>query len=263
VGESGRKEKPRTANPGLGVIRLSDPKDNTPSNSGTRTDSAALETENTRDAWRRYPEKIVIIAASSLEDLKNAAGWRIQTHPFFPNASADQIASQQNKMVLEFWTGGPVVWGAYWPDGSDGMDCIWVVGIPGAEGGLPELYAHLRAMIASKTGIAKPPEGKKARPATIARAAFVEKVLNELKTIHPKMHNESCFERVAANHSKFSIFKIARTDADVKRWIENIQERHDLVKLAQEIAARHFKKSKDTLATDWSHRKKPRKKAIR
>jgi DNA-binding transcriptional regulator YiaG len=246
-------------NPGLGVIGLSDPKDNTPPNSGTRTDSAALETERTRDVWRRCPEKIVIIAASSLEDLKNAAAWRMQTHPFVPSASRDQIASQQNKILVEFWTGGPVVWGAYWPDG---MDCIWVVGIPGAEGGLPELYAHLRAEIAS-TETAKSQAWKKNQPATIARAKFVEKVLNELKTIHSKMHNESCFEQVAANHSEFSSFKIARTDADVKLWIENIQERRDLVKLAQEIAARRFRKSKDTLATDWSHRKKPRKKAMK
>jgi len=216
-----------------------------------------------RRQWWQDPDLIVIIAASSLEDLKNAADWRMQTRPFAPGASAEQIAAQQNEMVREVWAGGPVVWGAYWSCGMDGMECIWVVGIPGAEGGLPELYAHLRAEIASKTGTAEPQAWKKAEPATIARAKFVEKVLNELKTIHPQMHNESCFEQVAANHSEFSIFKIARTDGDVKRWIENIQERRDLVKLAQEIAARHFKKSKDTLATDWSHRNKPFKRAMK
>lgn len=260
MGESGRKEKLRTAYPGLRVIRLSDPKGNTPPNSDTRMDSSALDTASMRDVWRQYPGEIVIIGASSLENLKSAASWRMGTHPFVPSASEDQIASQQNKILLEFWTGGPVVWGAYWPDG---MDCIWVVGIPGAEGGLLELYAHLRAEIAPKTGTAKPQARKKAQPATIARAKFVEKVLSELRTIHPRMHNESCFEQLAANHSEFSILKIARTDSDVKRWIEYIQERCDLVKLAQEIAARHFKKSNYTLATDWSHRKKPRKKAMK
>ena len=120
-----------------------------------------------------------------------------------------------------------------------------------------ELRSHRRL------GPRSPRRAKKAQPATIARAKFVEKVLSELRTIHPRMHNESCFEQLAANHSEFSILKIARTDSDVKRSIEYIQERCDLVKLAQEIAARHFKKSNYTLATDWSRRKKPRKKAMK
>lgn len=256
----------------------------TPGN--TRPDLAAFGQslwESTRHKWRRYPERIVIVAAASPEDLPNpfdameyadrppelsettspTVVCRCITNAvmcrFTPNASRQQIADQQSEMLSLLLPRGPVVWAAYWGDSED-AERIWVVGVPGREGTLSTLYAHLRAEIASKTGTAKPQAWKKGPPATIARAKFVEKVLNELKTIHPKMHNESCFEQVAANHSGFSIFKIARTDVDVKRWIENIQERRDLVKLAQEIAARHFKKSKDTLATDWSHRKKLRKK---
>lgn len=98
--------------------------------------------------------------------------------------------------------------------------------------------------------------------ATQHRAKFVEKVLSELRSIKPKMHNESCFDEMAREYPTYSIFKVARAHRDVKTWIENIQERRDLIKLAQEIAARHFGKSEETLATDWSHRKKTRKKAL-
>lgn len=110
------------------------------------------------------------------------------------------------------------------------------------------------------SGTRRSPESEKP---TQYRARVTETILDELKTIKPKMHNEAKFGAVKAEYQTFLIFKIANDDQDVKLWIENIQERRDVVKLAQEISARHFKKPISTLATDWTHRKKPRKKASR
>lgn len=94
---------------------------------------------------------------------------------------------------------------------------------------------------------------------TERRAKAVSKVLRELRTVQPKMDNESHYSKLEHEHANYLIFKYAQQDSDVRRWIENVQERRDLVALAQEIAARHFKLSPATIATDWSHRWKPRR----
>jgi hypothetical protein len=99
--------------------------------------------------------------------------------------------------------------------------------------------------------------------ATERRAKTVAKLLGELRTIKPKMHNESRYLDVKREYPGYLIFKIAQSDSDVKRWIENVQDRRGLVGLAQEIAARHHKASPTTVKTDWSHRRNPRRKSSR
>jgi hypothetical protein len=94
---------------------------------------------------------------------------------------------------------------------------------------------------------------------TERRAKAVSKVLRELRTVQPKIDNESHYSKVKREHANYLIFKYAQQDSDVRRWIENVQERRDLVALAQEIAARRFKVSLATIKTDWSHRRKPRR----
>jgi hypothetical protein len=91
---------------------------------------------------------------------------------------------------------------------------------------------------------------------TVRRARCVEKLLRELRIIRPKMYNESYYAPVEREHQAYLLFQIARRDSDVKQWIENVQDRRGLVGLAQEIAARHYKRvTLATIKTDWSHRK--------
>lgn len=94
---------------------------------------------------------------------------------------------------------------------------------------------------------------------TERRARTVSKLLRELRTVRPKMHNQGHYVKVKREHPSFLIFKVAQQDSDVREWIENVQDRRGVVGLAQEIAARHFKVSLSTIKTDWSHRRKPRR----
>jgi len=112
--------------------------------------------------------------------------------------------------------------------------------------------------------MAKPRRRTKSTPRqslalTERRAKTVSKLLRELRTVRPKIHNQGHYARVKREHPAYSIFKLAQEDSDVKQWIENIQDRRDVVGLAQEIAARRFKVSLSTIKTDWSHRRSPRR----
>jgi hypothetical protein len=98
-------------------------------------------------------------------------------------------------------------------------------------------------------------EGKAIDSESKRRAKFVEQVLIELKQIRPEMVNESHYGQVQQAHARFKIFRVAKKLQCVKEWLENIQGRRDLVKLAQEITARHFGRSYSTIQSDWSHRK--------
>jgi len=100
---------------------------------------------------------------------------------------------------------------------------------------------------------------RRPRARTERRAQTVSKLLEELRTVTPKIHNESHYPKVEREHPRYLLFKIAREDSDVKRWIENVQDRRGLVGLAQEIAARRFKVAPSTIKTDWTHRRKPRR----
>jgi len=216
--------------------------------------------------WWRDPERIVIVAVRSPEDLPNPFDPDLQhmfhqpdlppgtciefsqsSHTgtalcrFKQNASEQEIADQQKEM-LRLLRRGQAVWAAYWADSED-QEFIWVVGVPGREGSLFTLYAHIRAEIARKARPARRQirgyedgRSRKEKPTIIApterRAKFVEKVL-----------------------------KVARRDSAVRQWIANIQDRRDTVGFACEIAAIHFRVRPATIQTDWSHRRKPRKKA--
>jgi hypothetical protein len=93
---------------------------------------------------------------------------------------------------------------------------------------------------------------------TKRRTLTVSRLLKELRTVRPKMHNESDYGQVKRAHPKYLIFQIAERDSEVRTWIENVQDRRGLVGLAQEVAARHCGVTVATIKTDWSHRKKPR-----
>lgn len=94
---------------------------------------------------------------------------------------------------------------------------------------------------------------------TERRARAVKKLAKEIRTIRPEMHNASHYAKVEREHRGFLLFKIARKHSDVRSWIENVADRRATIRLAQEIAARHFKVTDSTVRTDWSHRKKPRR----
>lgn len=112
-----------------------------------------------------------------------------------------------------------------------------------------------------KKARSRAPNKAQERPisATQRRASVVAKIIKELRVIKPDLHNQGHWNRLKGEHPKYLIFKIAQKDASVKEWIENVQDRNDIVKLAQEIAAKYFGKTISTLQTDWSHRKMPRK----
>jgi hypothetical protein len=86
------------------------------------------------------------------------------------------------------------------------------------------------------------------------RANCVEQVLRELKKIRPKMVNESHYNRVERDNPKFKVFQVANQHPTVRTWVENVQNRRDMVALAQEITAQHYTVAPSTVAADWSHR---------
>lgn len=95
------------------------------------------------------------------------------------------------------------------------------------------------------------------------RARVVEEIVNQLKTVKPQMHNEAHYDPLRQQYPDYLIFKIAEKYTEVKTWIENVQDRRDVVKLAEEIAARYFGKKASTIHTDRSHRNKPHRKKTR
>lgn len=97
---------------------------------------------------------------------------------------------------------------------------------------------------------------------TARRATVVSQLRKELQAVRPKMYNEHHYAAVKEQYPGYLIFQIADKDNDVKRWIENVQDRRAVLALAQEVAARHFGVSVSTIRTDWSHRRKPRGEAL-
>jgi hypothetical protein len=95
------------------------------------------------------------------------------------------------------------------------------------------------------------------------RAKAVASVIRELREIRSEMYNESYFDGLNKKYPDYLIFTISARHSRVKEWIANIQGRSDMVKLAQEIVAEHYSKRWWTIKTDWSHRRKPRKTALK
>jgi len=134
---------------------------------------------------------------------------------------------------------------------------------PGSAGRAKNRFAIAMASKAATSELAGKAHGRvpkrKLRADCVARADWVAKVWSELTQIKPQMVNEGHYSQVQRAHPQFEVFRVAKKHPDVKRWIENIQSRRDLVTLAQEIVARKFGVADSTVQTDWSHKRKPRK----
>src|SRR5262249_31497364 len=68
---------------------------------------------------------------------------------------------------------------------------------------------------------------------SVSRAKTVARLISELKMLKPKMFNESHYEKLERQHTRYLIFQIGKKHDDVKQWVENVRERRDVVKLAQ------------------------------
>ncbi len=149
------------------------PKDSAPRKLDTGSDSAPdvpslgdmnqSPSQTARREWWQNLDEITIVAVPSLKDLPDpereaARRWIEKTKsrkirkwknpktsvcPFVVNASEEQIAKRQDEMLAELGVRGPVVWAAYRGSPANG-NRIWVTGVPGADGGLSALYAHIR-----------------------------------------------------------------------------------------------------------------------
>jgi hypothetical protein len=103
-------------------------------------------------------------------------------------------------------------------------------------------------------GIADP-DAKRVRR---ARAETVAKLIEELNTLKPQMfEDEREYNLLQTRYSEFLTFKIAKDRPDLKTKVQCIRGSARHIRLAQEIAAAHYGKSRETIADAWKDHKPP------
>jgi hypothetical protein len=106
---------------------------------------------------------------------------------------------------------------------------------------------------------------KKARPSKLLstpassqrRAQTTSQLIEELNTLKPQMHNESCYPELQKKHTNYLCFKIAAGRKDLRTKLENLQDHHRHIRLAQELAGAYHGRTLSTVQTDWRDHKPP------
>ena len=99
-----------------------------------------------------------------------------------------------------------------------------------------------RRVAVPKDGIRSPNE---------KRAADVAKFIKELSVLKPQMLSESEYERLREKYPNFLTFKVAENDPDLKLKVQYLQGHPQHIRLAQELAAKLYVKSLNTIKIDW------------
>jgi len=89
------------------------------------------------------------------------------------------------------------------------------------------------------------------------RAQTTAHLIEELNTLKPQMHNESCYPALQKKHSNYLCFKIAAGRKDLRTKLENLQDHHRHIRLAQELAGAYHGRTLSTVQTDWRDHKPP------
>ena len=88
------------------------------------------------------------------------------------------------------------------------------------------------------------------------RAKTVASLLRELAILKPTLFGRSDYEEQRLRHSDMLTFQIADTHSLVDRVIHDSFSRKN-IRLAIDLAARHYGRKPSTIDTDWKHHKPP------